>query len=1470
MIRLFLVLVFAVATSSPVDALPPSCGSGDSSGYGDVTNCCEPYTPSDCWRANNVLCLDGSGSSYCACNNNLYGYWCNHTSAVCTTHADCGYGSCYDGTCYCSIHAITSNRYRGDHCETLCCSGNGACNSAGGCNCDKGWVGPQCQESINTCGEYIGTNCCYPSDQFIDACWGSSYSALCVDSNSVQYCGCVGAPSPYGYCAESGSVCETDNDCRLTECTSGRYGTSDLGSDCVVTSGDCIRASAPSPYGNLCDSPAPVCTTDNDCLTGSCIQGNCFCDNRHWGDNCGNQCCNGHGTCYGQSLGAPSPGCSCDANYYGKPGATACGDTCIDSSGTVCNGRGTCDMIYGCICTGDYSGKHCEDECGRCNTIGTAIDPNSLGPQCVSSGSNSNPVCECLSGYGPGSTDYFCCPSACDTGCLQGGACACPTGGGGLECSGQPCDTTTGTCTCADVTYGGPVCDTYCGCNPLGTIITDNAVHTATPTSATSSCNALAQCECTKNSGYGGDYCCKETNGLVCGGNDYAIANGTCMPTGICACYGSLQGHACSGIGTCNSVTGFCSCPAVAPESNGYVQYNTTTCCPQLQTTGGFWIDCGGHGTCKTTGGVTGCTCDRGYSGALCCPTCVHGTCGPQGECVCNFPYSGHTCEDESTCPLNSITGVLCSGSPCTTEPPPYSMTLWKSEGFVGSSFVPPSWASYDTMLGYYMPPSSGTGTPTVPNAYQFDRVVDNGEVDVYFATVYPWVFIDLTVGFTGVDPRTDPYYTSNYNQWWYTFGDAVDSTWTPRPAATRTTVRQVYDLIRWFVEGGLNEPGHQWFDIVSTQKNAGTLAPWVEAKIQHFNPDQGHIDPAYRDNVVMLLNTSLVGLNFSTTHGANASTQHVSGILNMMLYSARLDPLTGRGPTPLPWVAPTHCACAAGVYSPKSWESDCALSCTNGTMYTPNPVECTGYQYGVFHGACNHLTGLCECATHWGGDQCTEPYSLACFDGSTPGFLACSSHGTCPYQYESGGATINANCTCDLITAGSRCQYFVCSVNYTNEADRMTECNNHGTCNPNGICTCDVLNSLHASGQNPNHRPYLPMGPNCDINGAALCASFVLSTTGVGTWQECTNQGHCAPNVGCVCDIGWTGPLCTIPTCAAVGGCNEHQTCLQPQGSPSCVCNPLRLTDDPSNPCSVNQCGNGVANGTSCVCDTGWSKDTSGFCTVMQCPLATVTDEGEIPCPDGYPTCVGAQDPHINQCCQDLCPSHACTMNATTGVKQCQCNPAFSSQPVSTQTDGICHSICHGQTYTPSGGPHGVYITCTCYDSYYLDPPWNATSDVRDATCLRTRCINGKANSGHTACICNNGYQGLNCSTPSPSSSAGTSSTGHLHSSSSISSPSSSSTGVHASLSSSSSSATGGHSVRSSSARASSSSSTAPGRDNSSMTLMIGHSVTELPLPIGVGIATAAAVVSFTVAVFYAFARMCPARRALFTRLNT
>ncbi|KAM9958520.1 hypothetical protein ACTFIW_001392 [Dictyostelium discoideum] len=195
------------------------------------------------------------------------------------------------------------------------------------------------------------------------------------------------------------------------------------------------------------------------------------------------------------------------------------------------------------------------------------------------------------------------------------------------------------------------------------------------------------------------------TNGKICSGYTCFTNNVTCSciedQANGNACQNKVCPGACSGHGTCDSLTGVCSCSngfygtdcskkscPIAPNGygcsgnvNGKCNDNgTCTCnlpyfgkdCSSIPCPISNQKECGGNGACTYSNGT--CKCSPGFYEADCskkhcpvgpnkyeCSGYLNGICNDNGECSCILPYYGANCS-LSPCPNSCSGNGNCNG----------------------------------------------------------------------------------------------------------------------------------------------------------------------------------------------------------------------------------------------------------------------------------------------------------------------------------------------------------------------------------------------------------------------------------------------------------------------------------------------------------------------------------------------------------------------------------------------------------------------------------------------------------------------------------------------------------------------------------------------------------------------------------------------------------------------------------------
>lgn len=360
--------------------------------------------------------------------------------------------------------------------------------------------------------------------------WGSAF----VDESTVL------APSPiehnarravlvYGYGADPGDACTSDEQCASGHCAEGVCCDETCASPCQ----SCLAARKASGASGTCGAVKPNTDPKDQCLAAA--------------DVCGTTgSCDGLGAC---AVGPPGLACS-----------AAC-DTGTSSKLGTCDGLGSCLFSAAVPCSKGYAcvAGVCAQSCtsnAACDTANAYVCSEQkcllgLGAQCSTSS-------ECADGH---CVDGVCCNTACNDACM---ACApSATGAPGGQCAPAVAGTDPNDDCTADAAY-----PTSCGadgqCDGSGACRTHAAPGTACGGEPTSCENGtVAGLVCSELGVCGDDnvscdpYAC---DGPVCATScttdDECVSDARCAVGGICA-KREEQGSPCASPNDCT--TGFCA-----------------------------------------------------------------------------------------------------------------------------------------------------------------------------------------------------------------------------------------------------------------------------------------------------------------------------------------------------------------------------------------------------------------------------------------------------------------------------------------------------------------------------------------------------------------------------------------------------------------------------------------------------------------------------------------------------------------------------------------------------------------------------------------------------------------------------------------------------------------------------------------------------------------------------------------------
>eukprot|EP00298_Acanthocystis_sp_HF-20_P015003 c20991_g1_i2.p1 GENE.c20991_g1_i2~~c20991_g1_i2.p1 ORF type:complete len:723 (-),score=334.28 c20991_g1_i2:10-2178(-) len=320
-------------------------------------------------------------------------------------------------------------------------------------------------------------------------------------------------------------------------------------------------------------------------------------------------------------------------------------------------------------------------------------------------------------------------------------------------------------------------------------------------------------------------------------------------------------------------------------------------------------------------------------------------------------------------------------------------------------------------------------------------------------------------------------------------------------------------------------------------------------------------------------------------------------------------------------------------------------------------------------NGKCNFDKGVCNCYPPWSSDDC----SIAlCMNN-------CSGHGNCSQNSENPG-----NCKCEEKWGGVDCSYPVC----------LNDCSGNGKCTIDG-CDCDeswkgtdcsIKECLHEcsgrgeciKGECNCSYPYT--GADCSLKKCKNdCSSHGECDLATGVCDcrfpfvandDCSlavcpkncsgSNGICNERTGvCKCNKKWTGDDCAIPPtctkdCSRQGRCNEDGIC---------ECDFPFIGED----CSIAQCPNNCSkHGTCnkigvCICDKPFIGND---CSTGVCPSSC---SGHGDCDTSTAECKCQEGWLLPACDSRTCPNN-CSKNGVCNTKtgECTCNDSHYGEDCS------------------------------------------------------------------------------------------------------------------------------------------------------------------------------------------------------------
>ncbi|XP_008104121.1 neurogenic locus notch homolog protein 4 [Anolis carolinensis] len=387
------------------------------------------------------------------------------------------------------------------------------------------------------------------------------------------------------------------------------------------------------------------------------------------------------------------------------------------------------------------------------------------------------------------------------------------------------------------------------------------------------------------------------------------------------------------------------------------------------------------------------------------------------------------------------------------------------------------------------------------------------------------------------------------------------------------------------------------------------------------------------------------------------------------------------------------RCLCPQGYAGPK-----CQITLD---LCSPNPCGHGGQC--VVKDSAPH----CLCSPGWTGSRCQRQSILNGDNCTDPvgGFnCQCLPGGKCP----NGGTCIRISgefrCLCPLGTTGPRCDVDPCSL-------PGPQCYYGGTCvaQPDGFsCICPTgyvgkrcEGVVDACFSQPCHRPGAHDCQSSEHGFHCLCAPGYtgrLCETVTDSCQAnpCLNGGSCTMMPGnpleftCHCPQGYEGTTCDqhTPSCGPFF-CHNGGVCISPQSRPRCLCVAgFSGLDCRQPPCSSGSCA--AANDTlkpECQktsgdgrCDRACSSRETNW-DGGDCSLGLLNPWG------GCPKQELCQVDFRNGHCQRSCDSEGCLHDGFDCVQQKQCNPSYAMYCRDRFRDGHCDRGCNVASCGWDGG---------------------------------------------------------------------------------------------------------------------------------------------------------------------------------------
>eukprot|EP00750_Incisomonas_marina_P007803 INCI15054.3.p1 GENE.INCI15054.3~~INCI15054.3.p1 ORF type:complete len:2225 (-),score=199.35 INCI15054.3:719-7393(-) len=1052
--------------------------------------------------------------------------------------------------------------------------------------------------------------------------------------------------------------------------------------------------------------------------------GTCSCDAGFFGPTCNETCtqtCSGHGTCHG-TTGKKSPlrtssresgrSCKCQAGYTGP----FCEHVRCPAPWHDCSGHGVCERtvaptnssthlvpiaslrdLFRCRCDPLFSGELCDE------------------PRCPSLCSG-NGICEPVDGTNPEPHPQG--GSVLNSSTASKWRCNCYPGFYGPDCKGfneelcpSNCSFPQGRCTASSPATHAPATNVTARLPPPGTRLVQN--YSGPPAF-----------ECTCSPGFAGVDCaqnieCPEPFGLdeksACSGH------GKCARS-KCLCHEWWDGPNCLDR-TCPTPASLYSVATLRPalplpntQSGEVPQSNSSTWQQQ---------PCGGHGSCGDDGQ---CVCEKEWVGAACekragCSGPVlndcngHGQCAGPSLCTCHRDWSA-----SPDCSVASCPAVYFPGKPSASRQGNHNV----SAGLVADQIVATAvrsvahaFASVAREIATPFPRhAASVGTHPDLKILQGREVLvcggpERGLCDVIARQCR------CRPGFAGhacqsACPTLPP--QSHFANRSMTMLCVEDPN-AESPPGTRATNRHdkaTAAKLQVAIGAVVETPNFKASRVCGRGLTGSTCDVVAKYELNDAKVPTQDAPPASLVFRAPHDHTRTSAPVFREYPCANNCSNHGDCTAEYSRPHSGSNFSSGR------LFLGVHCRCHPGYAG-----SDCSL--LNGC--DANAAASSSFAFAVAnddeeqrpcsgHGRCSN--GHCVCDPGYAGDVCSDETGCPMDCSNTPLLLAAGMKHTCRH----------GQCFCAPGYTGAACE----QVDPNDGCP--SACSGHGVCF-NGQCACE-----------PNFA-----GPDCaslsllaESLVAASCQGSSIAGAGAG---GCSGHGHC--NFGrCVCDQGWKGARCDTrqsdgPATDCPLGCSGHGACMLGM----CFCDEGFAGDG----CDLRVGCDGKLrrlNASSGAALVAFSEISNASATAAAAALSAISQSSFLAFTEdcsGNGVCVAGRchcdRQHQGKFCEATveCPMNCSHRGICLRGNKCLCLPGFGGASCSQITSGgdgpladkVCPNDCSG---------NGVCVlgACVC-DKFFAGADCGARAQPTcEAGCAEHgRCVNG-------LCVCEPGFAGPTC----------------------------------------------------------------------------------------------------------------------------